>query len=219
MATCEDVDSFAFKTTLSHMQATDRTRLLRLARRRDVITARDARRAGIHSQQITRLVADGVLERVVRGQYRLAERSITEHHALAVVGRAVPRGVICLSSALGFHGIGTQLPSEVWIAIERGARTPHLPQIPLRVVRVSPAAFAVGIESHRIEGTPVRVYGVARTLADLFKYRRHVGIEVAIEALREAWRERRFTMEALDQAARACRVERVMRPYVEAVVS
>lgn len=201
------------------MTTGDRARLLALARRRGVVTAQDARRAGIHSQQMTRLVAHGVLERIARGQYRLAERPVTEHHALVVAARAVPRGVICLLSALGFHGIGAQLPPEVWLAIERRARGPSVRQLPLKVVRYSGAAFTEGIEIHRLEGETVRVYGVAKTLADLFKHRNKVGLDIALETLREAWRERKFTMEALDKAARACRVERVMRPYVEAVVS
>jgi predicted transcriptional regulator of viral defense system len=201
------------------MPATDRTRLLVLARRRGVITAGDARRAGIHSQQITRLVATGILERIARGQYRLAERPVTEHHALVVAARAVPRCVICLLSALSFHGVGTQLPPDVWIAIEQRARKPAASQHPLVVVRYSGAAFTHGVESHRIEGQAVRVYSVAKTLADLFKHRNKVGLDIALEALREAWRERRFTMEALDRAAQVCRVARVMSPYVEAVVS
>lgn len=201
------------------MKRTARVRLLAQARRRGAVTALDARGAGIHSQQLTRLVAEGVLERVARGQYRLAERPITEHHALVVAARAVPRGVICLISALSFHGIGTQLPPEIWIAIERRARAPSVRQVPLRIVRYSGAAFTEGIETHRLGGETVRVFGVAKTLADLFKHRNKVGLDIALEALREAWRERRFTMEALDRAARACRVERVMRPYVEAVVA
>lgn len=200
------------------MPPTARARLLALARRRGVITARDAARAGIHSQQLTRLVSDGALQRITRGHYRLATRPITENHALAVVARAVPRGVICLLSALGFHEIGTQLPSDVWVAIERGARQPALQDPPLRVVRFTGAAFSEGIETHRVEGETVRIFSVAKTLADLFKHRSNVGLDVALEALREAWRERKFTMEALDRAARVCRVERVMRPYVEAVV-
>ena len=201
------------------MARTDRDRLLGLAHRRGVITTRETARSGIHSQQLTRLVADGVLERVARGQYQLAERPVTEHHGLAVVARAVPRGVICLLSALGVHGIGTQLPAEVWVAIEGRARQPVLTHPPLRVVRFSGRAFTHGVEIRRLEGESVRVYGVAKTLADLFKYRNKVGLDVALEALREAWRARRFTMEDLDRAARICRVERVMRPYVEAVVS
>jgi predicted transcriptional regulator of viral defense system len=201
------------------MAKTDRNRLLGLAHRRGVITTRETTRAGIHSQQLTRLVADGVLERIARGHYQLAERTVTEHHGLAVVARAVPRGVICLLSALSIHGIGTQLPAEVWVAIEGRARRPVLAHPPLRVVRFSGRAFTDGVEVHRLEGESIRVYGVAKTLADLFKYRNKVGLDVALEALREAWRARRFTMEDLDRAARICRVERVMRPYVEAVVS
>ena len=201
------------------MARTDRDRLLGLAHRRGVITTRETARSGIHSQQLTRLVADGVLERVARGQYQLAERPVTEHHGLAVVARAVPRGVICLLSALGVHGIGTQLPAEVWVAIEGRARQPVLAHPPLRVVRFSGRAFTDGVEIHRLEGESIRVYGVAKTLADLFKYRNKVGLDVVLEALREAWRARKFTMEQLDRAARICRVEHVMRPYVEAVVS
>lgn len=201
------------------MSLTDRTRLLALARGRGVFTAQDARRTGIHSQQLTRLVASGTLERVARGQYRLSELPVTEHHALAIASRAVPRGVICLLSALEIHSIGTQLPAEIWIGIERSARAPRVPQLPLQVVRYSGAAFTEGIEHRRIEGESVRVYSVPKTLADLFKHRNKVGLEVAIEALRDAWRERKFTIDALDRAARVCRVERVMRPYVEVVVA
>ena len=216
---CESVDSYQKLYTLSHMTTTDRDRLLKLARERAVITAAGVARAGIHSQQITRLVAGGVLERISRGQYRLAERPVTEHHGLVVAARAVPNGVICLLSALDFHAIGTQLPPEVWVAIERGTRAPPARQLPLAIVRFSGNAFTEGIEIYRIEGERVRVYSVAKTLADLFKHRHKVGLEVALEALREAWLDRRFTMEALDRAAQVCRVERVMRPYVEAMVS
>jgi len=216
---CATVDKFPMLYTFSHMTSTDRDRLLNLARQRAVITTADVTRAGIHSQQITRLVADGALERITRGQYRLADRPVTEHHGLVVAARAVPHGVICLLSALDFHGIGTQLPPDVWVAIERGRRAPAARQLPLRIVRFTGAAFTEGVEPHRIEGENVPVYSVAKTLADLFKQRNKVGLEVALEALREAWRERRFTMEALDRAARACRVERVMRPYLEATVS
>ena len=201
------------------MPRRDRDRIVGLAHRRGVITARAAARAGIHSQQLTRLVAKGVLARIARGQYQLADRPVTEHHGLAVAARAVPQGVICLLSALSFHGIGSQLPFEVWVAIDRRAREPALAHPPLRVVRFSGAAFTEGVETHRVERETIRVYSVAKTLADLFKYRNRIGLDVALEALREAWRERKFTMDALDHCARACRVERVMRPYVEAVVA
>lgn len=199
------------------MATTDRERLIGLARAQGVLSAREVSQAGIHSQELTRLLADGTLERIARGRYRLAGSEVTEHHGLVLAAATATGAVICLLSALSFHGIGTQLPAEVWLAIERGRRPPRLLYPSLHIVRFSGPAFHQGIEVHEIEGQRVRVYGVAKTLADLFKARHRVGIDVAVEALREAWRERRFTMEELDRAARACRVERVMRPYVEAV--
>lgn len=201
------------------MAATGRKRIEDLARRRGFIDAKAIADAGIHTQHLSRLVAYGTLERVARGQYRLADADVTEDHGLVLASVAAPHGVVCLLSALRFHGIGTQLPAEVWFAIERGRTAPRLASLQVRVVRYSGPAFSAGIELHRIERQPVRVYSVAKTLADLFKARNRVGIEVAIEALREAWRDRRFTMADLDQAARACRVERVMRPYIEGVVA
>ncbi len=201
------------------MSPAAQTRLLQLARQRAVITAADAVNAGVHSQELTRLVEAGVLERIGRGHYRLAGRPVTEHHGLAAAATAVPHGVICLLSALSFHGIGTQLPSEVWIAIDRRARRPALRYPPLRVVRFGGQAFTSGIEVRRIEGTSVRVYCVAKTLADAFKYRNKIGLGVALEALREAWRERRVRMDDLDRFARICRVDRVMAPYLEALVA
>ncbi|MEO7706692.1 MAG: type IV toxin-antitoxin system AbiEi family antitoxin domain-containing protein [Thermoflexales bacterium] len=201
------------------MPPTELAQLLQIARRHTMISARDATGAGIHSQMLTRLVVAGVLERMARGQYRLAGRPVTERHALVVAARAGPRGVICLLSALDFHGIGTQLPADIWIAVERGTRAPAISQLPLQVVHFSAAAFSDGIEIHRIEGEAVRIYGVAKTLADLFKFRNRIGLDVALEALRDAWQRRAFTMAALDRAARACRVAQVMRPYIEAVVA
>jgi predicted transcriptional regulator of viral defense system len=198
---------------------TARERALREARKRPFITAADAARVGVHSQELTRLVRAGKLERVSRGRYRLTGREITEHHALAIVAAAAPGSVICLLSALAFHGIGTQVPFEVWVAIERGGRAPALPSQRLRVVRFGGDAFRKGIESHRVEGERVRVYNVAKTIADLFKYRNKIGLDVALEALRDAWRRRKVTMGEIDRYARVCRVERVMRPYLEALVS
>lgn len=197
--------------------STDRDRTLKLARRRQGVTARELAAAGIHRQVLSRLVESGEIERVVRGVYRLPEHPLTENYGLAMAGAVVPRGVICLLSALQFHGIGTQLPSEVWIAIDRRARRPALKYPPLRVVRYSGAALTEGVESHRIEGHMVRVYNVAKTVADCFKYRNKIGLDVALEALREARRAKKASADALWRYAKINRVANVMRPYLEAV--
>lgn len=198
---------------------THATRALSLARRKGGLTAREATRHGIHRHVLTRLVREGVLERVGRGHYRLPDAPVTEHHGLALVSGAVPDGVVCLLSALAFHGVGTQVPHQVWIALDRRARTPSLRWPPVRVVRFGGKSLTEGVETHRVEDGSVRVYELAKTLADLFKYRNKVGLDVAMEALKEAWAEGRLDVTRLTHFARICRVENVMRPYLEAVVS
>lgn len=198
---------------------TDRARTLMLARRSSGVTAHELSKAGIHRQILSRLVASGDLERIARGLYRLPQQSVTEHHGLAIAAAAAPNGVVCLLSALQYHDIGTQLPSEIWIAIDRRARRPALRYPPLHVVRYSGRALTAGVERHTIEGRTVKVYNVAKTLADCFKYRNKIGLDVALEALREAWRARRITMDELDRYAKICRVERVMRPYLESLTA
>ena len=194
-------------------------RVLELASSRGTLTAREASRQGIHSQVLTRLVAEGALERVARGQYRRPEAPVTEHHALALAAGAVPEGVVCLISALAFHGIGTQVPSRVWMAVDRRARAPRVDWPPLRVVRFGGRAMTAGVEEHDVERVPVRVFCPAKTVADLFKYRNKIGLDVAIEALGEVWRERLATVDELNEYARVCRVERVIAPYLQAIVA
>jgi predicted transcriptional regulator of viral defense system len=126
---------------------------------------------------------------------------------------------VCLLSALQYHDIGTHLPSEVWIAIDRRARRPALRYPPLRIVRYTGEALTEGVESHHVEGREVRIYNVAKTIADCFKYRNKIGLDVALEALREAWRARRFKLEELDRYAAICRVQRVMQPYLESLAA
>lgn len=201
------------------MAITDRERTLRLARRVQGVSPRDLAAARIHRQVLTRLVAEGRIERIARGVYRLPKQPITEHHGLALAAAAVPQGAICLLSALQFHRVGTQLPSQVWIAIDRKAWRPKLKHPPLRIVRFTGKALTTGIESHRLEGRVVRVYRLAKTVADCFKYRNKIGLDVALEALAEGWRKRRFTMDELDRYAAVCRVRRVMRPYLEALAA
>ena len=198
---------------------TGEQRILRLAARHGSITRTEVIEAGVHTNVLSRLVRDGSLERVARGRYRLPDVPITEHYSLVLVAFAVPKAVICLVSALQFHQIGTQLPHEVWIAIDRRSRRPVMPYPKLRIHRFSGKALTEGVETHRIEGQLVRVYSVAKTLADVFKYRNKVGLDVALEALRDAWRHRKFTMPEIEHHARICRVEEVMRPYLETLVA
>jgi predicted transcriptional regulator of viral defense system len=201
------------------MTDTTRDRVLDLARRRTILRAADVERLGIHTQVLTRLVAEGALERVGPGRYRSPAARVTENHGLALTAAAVPRGVVCLLSALVFHGLGTQNPTEVWLAIDRRARAPRVDWPPLRIVRFSGRALTDGVETHEIEGQNVRVYSLPKTIADCFKYRNKVGTDVALEALKDAWNRRRVRMADLDEFARVCRVERVMRPYIEALAA
>jgi predicted transcriptional regulator of viral defense system len=181
--------------------------------------ARDVVDLGIHTSTLTRLVRTGALERIGPGRYQLiANRRITEHHDLVMAASAVPASVACLLSALRFHGIGTQLPRQVWIAVPRGRRIPRLRTPPIRVVNVAPALFDIGVETHRIEGADVRVYSVARTVADCFRFRNMVGLDVALEAVSEAWRRKRLNLDELYRIGKRLHIQRVMQPYLEMVV-
>jgi predicted transcriptional regulator of viral defense system len=181
-----------------------------------VMSAAQAKAAGIGRGRLVGLVRAGRVERVARGLYRWADSNVTEHHSLALAARGMRGSVVCLLSALQFHGLTTQLPHEVWLAIDRRRGGPTRRRVvPMRLFRFSGACFSSGVERHRIEGMTVRVYSVAKTIADCFKHRNKVGLDVAMEALREGWRERRFKMDELWHFADVCRVARVMRPYIE----
>jgi predicted transcriptional regulator of viral defense system len=187
------------------------------ARSRAVLQPRDFERLRIHPQEISRLVDKGELIRVGRGRYVLPQAELSENLGLALVAAAVPRSVICLLSSLRFHGIGTQAPHEVWIAVEQGAARPRLDYPPVRVTLISGSAFTFGVEPHQVDGVPVRIYSPAKTIADCFRFRNKIGLDVAIEALREALRAKRCTREELWAAAKVCRVTTVIRPYLEAI--
>jgi predicted transcriptional regulator of viral defense system len=162
------------------------------------------------------LVAAGKLQRVSRGLYTLPHADLGEHASLVLAAKAVPDGVICLLSALRFHGIGTQLPAETWVAVRRGATVPRALPPGIRIIKVSAPAFNEGQQTVRVRRIPVRVYGPAKTVADCFKFRGTVGLDVALEALREALRLKLATRDAIWQHAQVCRVARVMLPYLEA---
>jgi predicted transcriptional regulator of viral defense system len=192
-------------------------RLIDLVRNQGLIRPRDLAPLGIPRVALTRAVRRGQLERIGRGLYGLPGRPVSAHGALAEVARKVPKGVVCLLSALRFHGLTTQAPFEVWLAIENKAIAPKLDYPPLRIVRFSGAALTEGVEEHVVDGVTVRVTGVAKTVADCFKYRNKIGLDVALEALREAWREKRMTSDDLWRYAKVCRVANVMRPYLDSL--
>jgi predicted transcriptional regulator of viral defense system len=200
-------------------QSSDSARLLAVARTRSVVRTRDVAAEGIHTGALTRMTRTGMLEKVGPGRYRVATSDVTESHFLVLACSIVPSSVVCLSTALLFHNIGTQLPREVWLAVPRGTRVPSFASPPVRVTRIVPALFELGIEEHRIEGGVVRVYSVARTVVDCFRFRNKVGLDVAMEALIEARRRRRLDLNELDRVAKALRLDRVMRPYLEMLVA
>jgi len=200
------------------IKLTATARLLKLARKQPILRVRDLAAAEIHPEHLRRLYQQGVLERASRGVYRLVAAEYTEHLSLAEVAKRVPHGVICLLSALQFHGIGTQLPPDVWLAVARQAARPASLNPRLRVVRLSGPAFSEGIDKKQIDGVVVQVYCPAKTVVDCFKFRHKVGLEVALEALREGWRSRKVTMKELVRFAKICRVGKVIRPYLESLV-
>lgn len=193
--------------------------MLALARRRGVLRPRDLAAHGIAREVLRRLVTEGRLERRGRGLYVLSGAPAGEHETLAAAAARVPHGVVCLLSALRLHGLTTQDPAAVWLAIDRKARAPHAPELPLRVVRFSGAALTEGVEAHTFGGARVRAYGAAKTVADCFKYRRKLGVDVAVEALRDYLRSRAGTVDELWRYAAVCRVTNVMRPYLEALAA
>lgn len=197
--------------------STTTKQVLKLARQMGVLRVRDLTSRGIHPEYLRRLCRQGLLTRAGRGLYVAADAEISVHHGLVQAGKRVPHGVICLLSALQFHELGTQSPHEVWMALDRRAARPRMDYPPLRIVRFSGQALTEGIEEHKIEGVRVRVYSPAKTVADCFKYRNKIGLDVALEALRECWRTRRCTMDGLWRYAKVCRVQNVMRPYLEAM--
>ena len=189
-----------------------------LVRQQGILRPRDLVVRGLPGAYLGRLVRERLVERVGRGLYRSRSVEITEQHTLAEVCRRVPQGVVCLLSALRFHNLTTQSPTEIWLALGNKARVPKTDLLPLRIVRFSAIALATGIDEALIEGVPVRVYDPAKTVVDCFKFRNKIGLDVALEALRAGWQERRFTMDQLWRYAAVCRMTNVMRPYLESLV-
>ncbi|MDX2053609.1 MAG: type IV toxin-antitoxin system AbiEi family antitoxin domain-containing protein [Polyangiaceae bacterium] len=190
--------------------------LLRLAKKGPV-RARDLETVGIPRAYLKRLCERGLLEQVDRGLYRLVDAPVTELSSLVEVSKRVPHGVVCLLSALQFHGMTTEAPHAVWMLIDRHARLPKLASPKLEIVRASGAAREHGVETRRLEGVKVHLTTPAKTVADCFRFRQHVGLEVAIAALKDYLKKRKGSIDALVAAARADRIYAFMRPYVEAL--
>jgi predicted transcriptional regulator of viral defense system len=192
--------------------------VITLAGRLGLLRPRDLDVQGIPRQYLRQACVQGLVERIGRGLYRVPGALMTEHESFAEVCKKAPTAVICLLSALRFHDLTTQNPGEVWIAIGEKAHRPRIDTVATRIARFSGPALVEGVENHRIKGVAVRVYGIAKTVADCFKYRNKVGIDVAIEALRDSLSQRKTQVDDLIRYARVCRVERVMTPYLEALL-
>ncbi len=197
---------------------TQTTRLLDLARRQEIIRPRDLDRCGIPRMVLKRLVDRGDIIRRGRGIYARADLEPSTAANLADIAKRLPRAVICLLSALRFHEVTTQNPFEIWVMIDRTSRKPVIDYPPIRLIRASGPAIRFGIEHHTIHGVKVRVTNPAKTVADCFRHRNKIGIDVAIEALRVSWRRRKASMNDLHRFAKMDRVANVMRPYMESLV-
>ena len=192
-------------------------KILELAKEMGLIRPRDVEAAGIPREYLLGLYRDGHLERVGWGLYALLGTRTSESTSLAEVAKRVPNAVICLISALQFHDLTTQIADRVWIAIENKTWEPTFDYPLLEIVRFTGRAFGFGVEEHEVDRVSVKVYSPAKTVADCFKFRNKIGLDVALEALRETWTRREGTMDELWEAAKVCRVANVMRPYLESV--
>jgi predicted transcriptional regulator of viral defense system len=197
--------------------STPAERALALVRTAGVVRPRDLAAVGIAPEYLHRLLQEGEVVRLGRGLYALANADLGEHESLITACKSVPNSVICLLSALRFHGLTTQAPFEVWMAVSRSSWAPGGGGVPIRLSWLSGPALAEGVEEHQAVGGTVRVYGVAKTLADCFKFRNKVGLDVALEALQEARRQGKVSIDDIWRYARICRVANVMRPYLDAM--
>jgi predicted transcriptional regulator of viral defense system len=199
------------------MPTPSKDQTLRLIEKLGLARPRDLGAHGVSRAQLARLVNEGLVVRQARGIYVAAHHAPTEAHTLAQVAKRVPEAVFCLFTALRFHDLTTQSAAEVWIALPEKARRPQLDYPRLRVARFYGPALTEGVDEHRVEGVVIRVYSAAKTVADCFKYRNKVGIDVAVEALRDFSRKHRGGANELARFARICRVSRVMQPYLDAI--
>ena len=198
-------------------QPTQTQRVLELARQRGLLRSRDLQAVDAPRVMLTRMTASGQLEKVGRGLYRLPQTQMSEDESLTAIAIKVPQAVFCLLTALQFHGLTTQLPRQVWLAMPRGSHAPRIDYPPIRMVQYSGQSYSQGIEVFKRDQVLLRVYSVAKTVVDCFKHRSAIGLDVALEALREARAGQRASADELWRFAKICRVANVMRPYLEAI--
>ena len=197
------------------MEQTEEDKILALFHSHKVIRSSDLEKYGCSRQALKRLVDKGRVSQIGRGLYRQDDAEVTEHATVVEVCKAFPQGVLCLVSALYFYHLSTQIPHDVWMAVKAGKRV-YRTDLPVQFFRFSGSAFTEGVESHTIEGVEVRVYCPAKTVADCFKFRNTIGLDVALEALQECLKAKHCTIDDLWRYARICRVTNVMKPYMEA---
>lgn len=193
--------------------------LVDLAQGKALLRPSDAVAQGRSRLYLAQLAHRGLVHKLSRGLYALPQRQASEFAGLAEVASKHPQVLVCLLSALAFHGLTTQAPFEVWVAVDNKARAPQFDYPPLRVARFSGPALTEGVALHDIEGVSVKVTCVAKTIADCFKFRNKIGLDVALEALKEAWHAKRVTMDELWHYGQICRVQNVMRPYLEGLTA
>jgi predicted transcriptional regulator of viral defense system len=195
-------------------------KLIKTLKQKGVLKTSEIIESGISKEYLRKLAGSGLIERMARGFYALPDQEFSSMQSIAEVSKQVPKGVICLLSALRFHAFTTQNPFEVWIAIDSRAWKPQINSTTkIRYMRFSKEAFTSGIQTKTVDGLKVRVYCSAKTVVDCFKYRNKIGLDVALEALREGWRDKLFTMDEIWEYAKICRVSNVMRPYMESLIS
>jgi predicted transcriptional regulator of viral defense system len=186
---------------------------------RGIARLTELRAEGVTAATMSRMERDGEVLRLARGLYQLPDAPLDAHHSLAEAAKRVPKGVVCLVSALAFHQLTDQLPRQVWIAIGQRDWAPKGDGAPARLVRFTDRLLTEGVESHTVEGVPIKVFGVAKTIADCFRYRNKIGLSVAIEGLQEALRQRKTTPGEIARQAERGAVATVIRPYLEALTA
>jgi len=195
-----------------------RQQVIDLVRGQSLIRPRDLKAHGLPKDYLYILAQEGVIERVGRGLYQWPNKDLGRHHSLVEISKLAPNAVVALLSALNYHNMTTQNPHQIWLAIDRKAWRPEISYPPVRFVTMSAESLHSGVETYSIEGVSIKVFNPAKTVVDCFKYRGKVGLDVALEALREGWTARKFTIDELQSYAKICRVQKVMQPYLASIV-